>query len=75
MDAAQKQRQACIENAVTPGAPVTALERRDRLQKILQARLDGLQSTRPQLEALYRSLSPEQRQVVDRPFHRPGGEH
>lgn len=67
MDAAGKQRQTCLENAIHPGSPLTALERRDRLQKILQARLDGLQSTRPSLEALYQSLSPEQRHVIDRP--------
>jgi len=69
MDAAGKQRQTCLENVIHPGSPLTALERRDRLQKILQARLDGLQSTRPALDALYQALSQEQRQVVDSPFH------
>jgi hypothetical protein len=68
LDAAGKQRQACVENVVTPGSDLTALQRRDRLQKLLQTRLDGLQATRPPLEALYQSLSREQRRTLDRPF-------
>ena len=68
LDAAGKQRQTCLDNVTTPDSHPTALERRDRLQRMLQARLDGLQSTRASLEALYQSLSPDQRRVVDRPF-------
>ena len=68
LDAAGKQRQTCLENSMGPDSHPTALERRDRMQKLLQARLDGLQSTRPPLEALYQSLSPEQRHFVDHPF-------
>jgi LTXXQ motif family protein len=67
MDAATKQRQACVENILPPDSHLTVLERRDRSQKMLQARLDRLQATRPSLEALYQSLSPEQRRVMDRP--------
>jgi hypothetical protein len=68
LDAAGKQRQTCLENVMALGSHLTALERRDRGQKILQARLDGLQSSRPSLEALYQSLSPEQQHLMDRPF-------
>ena len=68
LDAAGKQRQACAENTIAPGSDLTALQRRDRTQKLLQTRLDGLQATRQPLEALYRSLTPEQRRMVDRPF-------
>jgi len=68
LDAAGKQRQTCLENSMGPDSHPTALERRDRMQKLLQARLDGLQSTRAPLEALYQSLSPEQRHFVDHPF-------
>ena len=70
IDAAGKGRQVCTENMMTPGSDLTALERRDRLQRMLQARLDLLQATRQPLEALYQSLSPEQRRLVDRPFMR-----
>jgi hypothetical protein len=68
LDAAEKQRQTCLENSLGPDSHSTALERRDHLQKLLQARLDGLQSTRAPLEALYQSLLPEQRHLLDRPF-------
>ena len=67
MDAAGKQRQSCLENVLPPEMHLTVLERRDRLQKMLQARLDRLQATRPSLEALYQSLAPEQRRLMDRP--------
>ena len=67
MDAAGKQRQSCLENVLPPETHLTVLQRRDRLQKMLQARLDRLQATRPPLETLYQSLSPEQRQAMDRP--------
>jgi LTXXQ motif family protein len=68
LEAAGKGRQVCVENMMIPGSHLTVLERRDRFQKMLQARLDFLQSTRQPLEALYQSLSPEQRRLVDRPF-------
>jgi hypothetical protein len=68
LDAAGKGRQVCLQNMMTPDSNLTALERRDRFQRMLQARLDFLQATRQPLEALYQSLSPEQRRLVDRPF-------
>jgi hypothetical protein len=68
LDGARKQQQTCMENIMAPGSPLTALEHRDRIQKLLQARLDGLQTTRQPLEALYQSLSPDQRRLLDRPF-------
>jgi hypothetical protein len=74
LDAAGKGRQVCVENMMSPGSNLTALERRDRFQKMLEARLEFLRSTRQPLEALYQSLSPEQRRLVDRPFMRGGME-
>lgn len=71
LDAAAKGRGVCVENMIVPGSNLTVLERRDRMQRMLQARLDFLQATRQPLEALYQSLSPEQRRLVDRPFMRP----
>ncbi len=71
LDAAAKGRQVCAQNTMTLGSNLTVLERRNRFEKMLQARLDSLQSTRQPLEALYQTLSPEQRRLVDRPFMRP----
>ena len=69
-DSAAKQRQTCLDNVVSPHENLTALERRDRAEKLLTARLDGLRATRQPLEALYQSLSPEQRELLDRPQQR-----
>lgn len=59
-------RQVCLDNSTTPQNGLTVLERRDRMEKMLTARLDGMRATRPPLEALYQSLTPEQRALVDR---------
>ena len=65
MKAAMNWRQVCLDNSTPPQNPLTALERRDRMEKLLTARLDGMRATRPPLEALYQSLTPEQRALVD----------
>jgi hypothetical protein len=44
------------------------LDREARAEQFLAARLALLQSTRPALEALYATLSPEQRAFLDRPW-------
>jgi hypothetical protein len=70
LDSASKQRQFCLDNAGASPSSLTALERRDRMEKFLTARLDALHSTRPALDALYQSLTPSQRAILDHP--RPG---
>ena len=72
LDSAGKLRQVCLDNANTAPAGVTALERRDRMEKFLTARLDALHATRPPLEALYQSLTPQQRALLDHPHAGPG---
>ncbi len=67
LDNATKLRQVCLDNLVSPSRDETALQRRDRIEKMLTARLDALHATRPALEALYQSLTPEQRAVLNRP--------
>jgi LTXXQ motif family protein len=64
----QKERQLCA--ARKPGAEPTLLERMDRMQQFLSTRLDGLQSARPAVEALYRALTPDQQAILNHPFHR-----
>ncbi len=65
MDGAEKQRQACLDNIASSSQTETALDRRDRLEKLLTAQLDALRSSRDSLNELYRSFSPEQRALVD----------
>jgi hypothetical protein len=64
----QKERQRCRQ--LKPGEQSTALDRMDRAQQFLSARLDAVQSAKPALQALYQSLTPEQKAIFDHPFRR-----
>jgi hypothetical protein len=65
----QKERQLCA--SLKPGAEPTMLERMDRMQQSLSARLEGLQAARPAVQALYQALTPEQQAILNRrPFRR-----
>ena len=67
-----QERQLCA--ALKPGAEPTVLERMDRMQQLLQARLNGLQAAKPAVQALYQALTPEQQAILNRPFGRGGME-
>ena len=64
----QKERQLC--DTIKPDESSTLLDRMDRMQQFLSARLDGLQAAKPAVQALYRALTPEQQAVLDHPFRR-----
>jgi hypothetical protein len=64
----QKERQLCAD--LKPGAEATLLDRMDRMQQFLSTRLEGLQSAKPSVQALYQALTPEQRAILDHPFRR-----
>jgi hypothetical protein len=68
--AEQQERQLCA--ALKPGAQPTLLDRMDRMQQFLQARLNGLQAAKPAVQALYQALTPEQQAILNRPFGRGG---
>lgn len=63
------RRQACVAAvpASAPTAPPTIVERTERAQRMMQSEAERLQALRPALEALYATLTPEQKQVLDRP--------
>ena len=65
----QKEAQLCA--SLKAGAEPTMLDRLDRMQQFLSARLEGLQSERPAVQALYQALTPEQQAILNRPFRRP----
>jgi hypothetical protein len=65
----QKERQLCA--SLKPGAEPTLLERMDRMQQFLSARLDALQTAKPTVQALYQALTPEQQAILNHPFRRP----
>ncbi len=64
----QKERQLCttLKTATEP----TVIDRMDRMQQFLSARLDGLRAAQPAVAALYQALTPAQRAILDHPFHR-----
>jgi hypothetical protein len=66
----QQEHQLCA--ALKPGAEPTVLDRMDRMQQLLQARLNGLQAAKPAVQALYQALTPEQQTILNRPFGRGG---
>ena len=51
-------------------AKQTILDRMTHKQAMMQAQLQGLQQTQPAVQALYQSLNPDQKAMVDHPFHR-----
>jgi hypothetical protein len=67
--AGAKQRQLCEAlGASTERGQVTVLDRLNRTEQRLSARLDALHQVRPALEQLYQALTPEQKATIDRSF-------
>lgn len=62
----------CLAGVPAKDTPSTALDRDSRVEKLLTDKLDTLKTARPALEALYQSLSPEQRIAFD---HSTKGRH
>lgn len=69
--AADRQRQLCA--GLKPRderAQETILDRVNRREQFLSARLQAIHDVRPALEQLYQALTPEQKAIVDHPFRR-----
>jgi hypothetical protein len=56
--------------ATLESGPGTALDRLNRREQFLTAHLQAVQQVKPALEQLYRSLTPEQKAVIDNPPRR-----
>ena len=65
---ADQQRALCRQSPFRSGAHPTIVERQAYFGQITAARAQALQTAQPALEALYQALSPEQREVLDRPM-------
>jgi hypothetical protein len=63
---ANAMREACLAAVPAVDKEPTALEREARMENLLSAKLETLKAARPALEALYQSLTPEQRSAFDR---------
>lgn len=70
--AQDSQRKLCETLPATAEArgKETVLDRLSHRQQMLQAQLQALQQTEPALRALYDKLTPDQKAILDRPFHR-----
>jgi hypothetical protein len=68
------ERTDCVASLAGDKPPVSALDRDARLEKLLTDKLETLKTARPALEALYQSLSSEQRALFDRRAFMPGGD-
>jgi hypothetical protein len=66
------QRKLCATLPATKEdrGKLTLIDRMDHQQQVMQARLQAMQQTEPAVKALYDKLTPEQKAIVDHPFHR-----
>ncbi len=71
---AAKERDNCLASIPAAGQKPTFLDRESGIEKMMAAKLATMQASRPALEALYQSLTPEQRVAFDRPMHRHHGD-
>lgn len=68
--AGDKERQICAAMPTDAKAPATLIDRLNRHEQMMQARLDGMKQVQPALQALYAALTPAQKAILDHPFHR-----
>jgi len=70
--AEDSQRNLCasLPASVEDRGKQTILERLAHREQMLQAQLQGLQQTEPAVQALYQTLTPEQKAILDHPFRR-----
>jgi hypothetical protein len=66
---AQSRKSECLAYQFKPGEQHSILERTAMMEKWLQGRLAELQSQQPALEALYQSLTPQQKTEFDQSHH------
>jgi hypothetical protein len=69
--AGDKEHQLCAALPTdAKAAPATLIDRMNRHEQMMQARLDGMKQVQPALQALYAALTPAQKAILDHPFHR-----
>lgn len=67
------ERDACLANTPKSTTPPSIVDRESATASELRLKLQGLEATRPALQALYDQLTAEQRAVLDRPHGGPEG--
>jgi len=76
-EASAKEKARCASLPTEMKDPPTLMQRLDRQEAFMKARLESMQQVKPALTALYDKLSPDQKAVLDRPAmgrhgHGPG---
>jgi hypothetical protein len=66
LKSAKAHESACLAHAGEAAKPHTVLDREAWMEKMMEARLAALRAERPDLEALYGKLNPEQKATFDR---------
>jgi hypothetical protein len=75
-DVAAKQKARCATlPTARPEKPASLTDRVNRQEERMKMRLESIQTVKPSLTALYASLTPEQKEIVDRGGKRRGGRH
>lgn len=67
---AGRERQICQSLPATKGTQTTILDRVDRREQFMTARLEGLRQIKPALQQFYQALTAQQKAIVDHPFHK-----
>ena len=75
LDSAAKEKAACLATTPKADAKPTILDREAHAEAMLAAKLDGLKASKGALQALYDSLTPTQRHVLDHSGHHGGWGH
>lgn len=63
---AQNERQLC--DSLKPAGAQSVLDRVGHMEQFLKVRLAGIEAAKPDLEALYKALTPAQRAIFDHPY-------
>ncbi len=69
---AQKEHQLCaaLPTDAKAAQTTTLMDRLNRREQRMQARLDGMKEVQPALQALYAALTPQQKAILDHPMRR-----
>jgi hypothetical protein len=66
----EKQVCSTLPTSAEARGKESIVDKMHHMQAMMQARLQGLQQAEPAVEALYNALTPEQKAMLDHPFHR-----
>jgi len=66
-DVSAKDKARCAALPQERATAMTYVDRQNMREEFLKSRLEAMQATKPALQALYASLTPEQKEIMDQP--------